>query len=202
MEIKSKIIENSLELFLSRGCKSVTMDDIAKANGISKRTLYENFPDKAALLEESIGYLHCHMRMYAQRLEDESTNILDFLFKIYETQSDIMINLKINFFKELKIYYSDIYKRTVESLMVYPRERTVKYIEKGKNEGIIIEDVDSTLVSRVVIEITHMLEDDSAFELKHYSRKDLFREIVIRYFRGLATQRGIEIIDEYIAKSN
>ena len=86
--------------------------------------------------------------------------------------------------------------------MVYHRERTVKYIEKGKNEGIIIEDVDSTLVSRVVIEITHMLEDDSAFELKHYSRKDLFREIVIRYFRGLATQRGIEIIDEYIAKSN
>ena len=49
MDPKKKITETSLELFLQRGCKTVTMDDIAKENGISKRTLYEIFTDKSPL---------------------------------------------------------------------------------------------------------------------------------------------------------
>ena len=53
-ELKTRIVEKAVEQFTQNGIKSVTMDDIAAMLGISKRTLYEIFADKEALLEECI----------------------------------------------------------------------------------------------------------------------------------------------------
>lgn len=41
LELRERIIDTALESFATHGIKSITMDDIAAALGISKRTLYE-----------------------------------------------------------------------------------------------------------------------------------------------------------------
>ena len=56
MTNREQILRNTSVLFLERGCKSLTMDEVASANGMSKRTLYELFHDKAELLQECILY--------------------------------------------------------------------------------------------------------------------------------------------------
>ena len=52
VELRERIITAATEAFTSKGIKSITMDDIAAALGISKRTLYEVFSDKESLLKE------------------------------------------------------------------------------------------------------------------------------------------------------
>ena len=46
MEVKDKILETSLTLFYKYGIKAITMDDIAKEMGISKKTIYRFFKEK------------------------------------------------------------------------------------------------------------------------------------------------------------
>lgn len=53
-ELKERIIATATEAFTTKGIKSITMDDIAAALGISKRTLYEVFVDKESLLKDCI----------------------------------------------------------------------------------------------------------------------------------------------------
>ena len=48
--MKEKIIVKSNELFLNFGFKSVTMDEIASALGVSKKTIYKCFNNKTALV--------------------------------------------------------------------------------------------------------------------------------------------------------
>ena len=55
---KEKIVETALQLFNTRGCKGVTMDDIATSMHISKRTLYETFANKEELLSECLMRVH------------------------------------------------------------------------------------------------------------------------------------------------
>ncbi len=43
VELRERIMVAATEAFTSKGIKSITMDDIAAALGISKRTLYEVF---------------------------------------------------------------------------------------------------------------------------------------------------------------
>ena len=53
VELRERIILAAVE-YLHKWIKSITMDEIAASLGISKRTLYEVFPDKETLLEECI----------------------------------------------------------------------------------------------------------------------------------------------------
>lgn len=202
MDLKTTILENSLELFLQRGCKAVTMDDVARENGISKRTLYEYFTDKYDLLEQCIGYLHCHMMQYAGKMEEESVDILDLLFKLHDTQSDVIINLKRNFFQELKRYYFPLYKKTYEKFMEYHEKKIKDYLTKGQREGYVKEDINKDLISKIIIEISNMIENSEIFTSKEHSRKELFKDVIITYFRGISTMKGIETIDNYFDKTN
>ena len=48
--MKKNIILKATELFMKLGFKSVTMDDIAKEMGISKKTIYTHFSNKETIL--------------------------------------------------------------------------------------------------------------------------------------------------------
>ena len=51
---RRKVIEAATELFLRDGYVATTMDAIAAAAGVSKRTVYNNFDDKDALFTEVV----------------------------------------------------------------------------------------------------------------------------------------------------
>ena len=55
--MREKIIHKASDLFLSYGFKSVTMDDLANALGISKKTIYQNFDNKTKLVEATSLYI-------------------------------------------------------------------------------------------------------------------------------------------------
>ena len=51
---KETLIRSARELFLKYGIKSVSMDDIARLLGISKKTIYNIVDNKSELVEEVI----------------------------------------------------------------------------------------------------------------------------------------------------
>ena len=46
MEVIDKILNAAVELFRQYGFKTITMDDIARRSGVSKKTLYQHFANK------------------------------------------------------------------------------------------------------------------------------------------------------------
>src|SRR5210317_1140812 len=89
--MKNKILEKATELFLIYGFKSVTMDDIANALGISKKTIYQHFKNKTKLVEATtLGLfnfisngINCICAMDKNPIEE-----------IYEVKSFAMTHLK------------------------------------------------------------------------------------------------------------
>lgn len=48
---KNQIASTALPLFLEHGIKGTSVDMVVKASGVSKPTVYNHFPDKAALFD-------------------------------------------------------------------------------------------------------------------------------------------------------
>ena len=77
MEIKERVRTEATRMFSEMGIKSVRMDDIAVACGISKRTLYENFADREDLVRQSIYY---HLRRHEEEMLGQmkaASNVID-----------------------------------------------------------------------------------------------------------------------------
>lgn len=198
MDIKDRILEISLELFMRRGCKSVTMDDVASENGISKRTLYEFFKDKSTLLEEILNLQEANMKQMYEEVVNTSDNVLEQFFSLHDRQSEISINLRIVFFTELKKFYPEIFDSMVKKMLCTHDNVIRDGIKKGQEQNVFRNNIDVTIVSKVLTELGNIMQNQDMFPLKQFERKVIFREIFITYLRGISTLKGIEIIDNYL----
>ena len=198
MELRDRIIEVSSDLFMSNGCKSVTMDEVAAANGISKRTLYEHFKDKTNLLEECLLMMEEKMKMLGEKAFSGSKSIIELVCLEHESQSDMMINMRIRFFEELKKYYPDLYDKMHKRFTDFHKVTTRKFLERGQKEGLFLINIDMEVVGRMVFEIATIIQNSEIFSLPNHSRKQLFRETMVMYFRGISTEEGIKMIDKYL----
>ena len=68
----SRVLFNSIELFLQFGIKSVNMDQIASRCGISKKTLYKHVKNKEDLLEKAFAQAVVFMKA---ELEEAISNV-------------------------------------------------------------------------------------------------------------------------------
>ena len=196
MELRDRIIEVSSDLFMSNGCKSVTMDEVAAANGISKRTLNEHFKDKTNLLEECL--LMMEEKMLGEKAFSGSKSIIELVCLEHESQSDMMINMRIRFFEELKKYYPALYEKMHKRFTDFHKVTTRKFLERGQKEGLFLINIDMEVVGRMVFEIATIIQNSEIFSLANHSRKQLFRETMVMYFRGISTEEGIKMIDKYL----
>jgi len=62
-------------LFLSRGYAGTTVEDIASHAGLTKRTVYNNFPDKEALFRQFIAEVTSYADAFAEGLAAEFTGM-------------------------------------------------------------------------------------------------------------------------------
>lgn len=63
---RERIVESAARLMYVQGANATTLDDVLKSSGVSKSQLYNNFPDKAALVHEVIGH-HSRNALTQQR---------------------------------------------------------------------------------------------------------------------------------------
>lgn len=63
---REAILQAALGVFLRYGYKKTSMDDLARAAGMSRQGLYLNFPTKDVLFQESVTYLLTQSRATAR----------------------------------------------------------------------------------------------------------------------------------------
>jgi TetR/AcrR family transcriptional repressor of mexJK operon len=73
MRSRAAVVEAARELFLGKGYASTTMEEIAAAAGLTKRTLYNNYPDKETLFTQIVTETLAFAEAFARGLHDEFT---------------------------------------------------------------------------------------------------------------------------------
>lgn len=68
---RARLLEAGERLFLAQGYVDTTMEEIASAAGLSRKTIYNNFPDKEALFHEIVAGVTDYAGRFVRELEDE-----------------------------------------------------------------------------------------------------------------------------------
>ncbi len=135
---KALILKEALELFTSKGYEGTSMDDIAKAVGIRKASLYSHFTGKESIFSAIFVDILVEYTDYVDKLTnvDETDDVVDHLKRIF---TDFILychnNLKMYFWDRYFYYPPDflasyIRERTYETQQVFI-DRICMLLEKG-----------------------------------------------------------------------
>lgn len=198
MEIKEKIVSKTSELFFIYGIKNVTMDMLASELGISKRTIYEIFNDKENLVIECLDYLFTKQNEDRMEIIKSSDNMVHAMFEIFRIQMNEHKNLPKILMEDIKKYIP-IANERLFSKENYIKERSSTYflIERGKQEGLIRPEINPELVDAFLMELFPFIMNNDRIKFKMCNDLEMSVNIIFPYFRGLATNKGIKMMETY-----
>lgn len=193
-ELKKRIVLAAMKAFTTNGIKGVTMDDVASDLGISKRTLYETFKDKEELLIECVKLQEEEKEAFGAKAVAESKNVLEVILKFYKLSIDIYQKINIRFFEDIRKYPK------VNELIRQSREKNqcsvLAFFKSGVEQGIFRDDVNFEIVNILLREQMDFLH--SAEIVRAYSFFEVYESIVFIFLRGISTEKGQKILDEFI----
>ena len=161
LELRERIVDTALQSFVTHGIKSITMDDIAAALGISKRTLYEVFADKETLLMECLRRAQDEGDTYVKEVYEKASNVLEVLLKLYQRSIEKFHNTNKKFFEDIKKYpkvYDMLIKRRNRD-----SEETIAFFKLGIKQGYFRDDVNFSIVNLLVREQLDLLMNTILF---------------------------------------
>jgi TetR/AcrR family transcriptional regulator, cholesterol catabolism regulator len=193
------LINKISELYLRYGIKSITMDDVAREAGISKKTLYLHFKDKKEMVEKVIHHLINEQKCGMEKMYDSpATNAIDKLMRMtgYMTESLKQSNMAMTY--DLRKYFPELWDEVIE----FKREEVYRYmmdnIETGIAEGLYRKGLNYDIISRIYVSRLEMYQTDLWEPLSKYDIGEIFQTLFIYHIRGIATPAGLEYLDKNI----
>ena len=104
------IIVKVSELYMKYGIKSVSMDDVARELGISKKTLYQHFTDKDELVQKVVDY---HMDMQEQEMKKIACaghNAIEELLMVSKNITQLLKQTNPSVTYDLQKYYPETWR--------------------------------------------------------------------------------------------
>ena len=90
---EERIINSARELFIKYGIKKVSMNEIAKNAGVTKKTVYSYFVNKADLInyfiKDELNNMRHIVEEYADKNEDFFENVHQGLFRLLTYKKNI-----------------------------------------------------------------------------------------------------------------
>ena len=199
--MRDKIISKSEELFLSLGFKSVTMDDIANAIGISKKTIYAHFSNKTALVEVVIFETLDHIYEGIDKINASSINPIEELYDIKLFVMNYFKNERVSPQYQLKKYYPEIYERLQIKQFEKMHSSVENSLKMGVDTGLFRADIDIDFISRMYFNGMTGIRDISIFPETLFDKNYLFESYLEYHLRAIITKKGLNLLNNYI-KSN
>lgn len=186
-----EILKKTLQLFFKYGVRSISMDDIANQLGISKKTLYNHFENKADLIEKiMLGHISDEEHL-CEQLVDDKANAIDQLAQIYQFNLNLKGNINPTLIFELKKYYGKVWQHFEDHKHNYVQKQVFKNIELGQGQGLYRKDLNAQIISRIYTNRIDMIVDGDVFPMTEFSFREVIHELFIYHIRGIATSEGI-----------
>ena len=196
--MKEKILEKATDMFLNLGFKSVTMDDIARQMGISKKTIYTHYENKTHLVEDTTMNLFWKISTGINEIIALKKNPI---VELYEVKQFVMMHLKDEKSSpqyQLQKYYPKIFSslRSKEYEVMF--ECVVDNIRRGVALGFYRDNLDVDFVSRIYYTGAFAIKDHTIFPITKFNAATLEDYFLEYHLRGIVTPKGRKILNEII----
>lgn len=197
--IKEKILAESEKLLWKYGVRTITMDDIARRLGISKKTIYQHFTDKEDIVYQVIDYHLINETCEVDKLLGLADNPVEELLLVSEMMRHHADAINPSLLVDVQRYYPKAWAVFLE----HKENRIIKDIkmslQRGVDQGLYRTDVDLETMARLRVELIQLGFDDRVFP--HTRDVMALQDQLLHHFiRGILTDAGFVAYNQSITK--
>lgn len=197
METKDRILVKSHEQFNRFGIRSVSMDDIATALGMSKKTLYLHFADKEELVGACFSQVMEHNRHQCLEYQKKAENPIHEIFLAFDMTQEMFANMNPVVIYEMEKYHPSAYKKFQEFKYGFLYKVIADNLERGIREELYRPDVDVDVITRYRIESVMLPFNATIFPNNRTHLIHIEQQLFEHFLYGLATTKGQKLIQKY-----
>ncbi len=196
--MKEEILNTTVELFLTFGFKSVTMDDIAHKMGISKKTIYAHFPNKTKLVEATTFYLLETIDNGIKMIMEKDLNAIEELFEIKKFVMHHLKDEKSSPQFQLSKYYPRVYQNVEKHHLKLMCCSISDNLEKGIKGGLYRENIPVEFISKLYFLGMTAIKGSELFSPEVYTMKELTENYLEYHLRAIVTPKGFQTLKDFL----
>ena len=190
IDVKEKILKGTEELFMRYGVRSISMDDIARHLGVSKKTLYQHFADKEELvLMVSRSHLERNITQF-DGIRDESKNPIEELARISVCMKQNMESMNPTLLFDLQKFHPKAWNEWISFKRKYLRDSIVRNLSQGIADGYFRPEVNPEIMAAMRIELVQLAFNNDIFPPSRFKLAEVQEHIFDHFVFGLVTEKG------------
>ena len=197
-EMEDRILGKAAELFINNGVKSVTMDEIARELGMSKKTIYTHFETKTQLIEATSLFIFERNAGAISEIKSRKINPIGELFTI---RNFILLTLRADRSSpefQLKKYYPEIFAKLRAKQKSLVESSLLDNIRRGIAEGVYRQGLNETFIARMYFIGMTGIKDQVIFPQELFGSEELTELFLEYHLRAIVTAQGLEILNSFI----
>lgn len=196
---RQPVVEKVVPLLLEHGIRNLTMDMVAHHLGISKRTLYEMFDSKKALVIAAMDELHRQQEREILNAISTANNAMEMMALSMREHRKMIQKMANALIYDLDDIYPEL-RKEFEAGMSRAHKSLLKAFEDGVSQGVFRDSVDYRITLRLFfIQIESLKRMEEIFPAD-VTVDQAITSISIGLLRSIATPKGMEILDRLLAE--
>lgn len=187
---RQDIIEKTEQVFMRYGIKSVTMDDLARELGHSKKTLYQFFDNKDDLVEQVMSHHVSCMQDTIQGIIDRCDNAIDEYLQINQHHYQFIREMNPSILYDIQKYYPNSWHHFNLHKNEFVKNTIRQNLKQGIEEGLYRDDLNVDVISLFYIYKMEVFADAQLLHEHGLERTECLPEIVKYHLYGIATPKG------------
>lgn len=197
MTIEEKILTGAQDLVFRYGIKSITMDDIAKHLGMSKKTIYQHYSDKDELILKLVEFLLGHNEVKMDCIVDQSKDPIHEIIETMKMMSSTFAKINPILFHDMMKYYPESFQKFKE----FKENRILKMIElnlkKGQELNLYRKDLHIKILARLRLSEIDFAINFDAFPPDKFNIVEVHHQLMDHFLHGVCTLKGHKILNKY-----
>jgi AcrR family transcriptional regulator len=195
--MEQRILLKSHDLFMRYGVRSVSMDEIAAHLGISKKTIYQYYADKDALVEGVVEIEINRNEKQCSMQQQSCENAVHEIFIAVDMVQEMLTHMNPSLIFDLEKYHPKAFKKFNDHKNKFMYEIIKNNLDRGIAEGLYREEINTDILARFRLASTFLIFNPELFPLNKHSLPQILNEVTDNFLYGLTTAKGQKLIQKY-----
>lgn len=197
-----ELIGSVAQLFMKLGIKSLTMDEISRQLGVSKKTLYKYAEDKNDLVKKAVQLSIAGEECVICELNAQEGNAIDKILALNSLMSEKLRQLQPAVIFDLQKYYPEAWAIMEDHKRIFVHNQVKENLETGIQEGLYRENMNPDLVARIYVSLIDSIFDSHLYHTKLSSFQEMHTEVARYHLRGITNKQGVEYMHKLLDNTN